>query len=704
MQPSISTSSACRHLNFIGGSKQNLCQIRLLLYRSQRMREHLKRKNKMNLYLSWKLPSQPFCEGFFRFDYRDLLPVLTTTKYPTTIRRKHELLSAVCSVLEHQTRKNSYRNKYKPFVNFFSSTSSNRTSQQSEPTTVTATTSLKMREVDGDKQISGSVESNVTPFWEFGRLWGRGYEIFYDFPEDADALNDDRLDVVHPPIRRIIQVKGSGATDYLQNLVTADLNADKPPEPRKEFDFTPDSFDGVPHNHVVGSQQTPINNRAPFNPQLRPVCFLDHKGRIITDALVWKISTEEYYVDVPATAFDILFQHLKQYKLRKSAVSIIDTTEQMPSAVIFGTLASKGAPQGYHVGIDPRHPSLGMRVLRKLQSEGPTFRNMFKNNKLFPEMPGNYEFVRRVAGIAEGIEITLRVALEANQEYLNAVSFNKGCYLGQELTARVYHTGVVRKRVVPLYLIDTQSEVPLAWSRAYQMQQDRFYKKYTVDELMKLPSRLPRMSVFTAGTIQGIMSGQVPEESLLQHQAESIKITTDPDTTTDGNSFPSVDPEWIQKVTERSEKLMDDMQISCQKGSKIIDKSTGGTIGQVVSVPLRGTIVVLALMRLDVLGLLKGGTWSRTNKILIRPPSNSEDISKSESVSDGTKKVKRETVNSESVDNELEHDVHSLDSSEREFRFLPYLPLWWPDVNVETGKAMKDGDLPFLPDEVKPEE
>ena len=40
--------------------------------------------------------------------------------------------------------------------------------------------------------------------------------------------------------------------------------------------------------------------------------------------------------------------------------------------------------------------------------------------------------------------------LEHNIETLNGVSFRKGCYLGQELTARTYHTGVTRKRLVPI--------------------------------------------------------------------------------------------------------------------------------------------------------------------------------------------------------------------------------------------------------------
>jgi folate-binding protein YgfZ len=40
--------------------------------------------------------------------------------------------------------------------------------------------------------------------------------------------------------------------------------------------------------------------------------------------------------------------------------------------------------------------------------------------------------------------------LEINSDLLKGVSFNKGCYIGQELTARTYHTGVVRKRIMPL--------------------------------------------------------------------------------------------------------------------------------------------------------------------------------------------------------------------------------------------------------------
>ena len=38
------------------------------------------------------------------------------------------------------------------------------------------------------------------------------------------------------------------------------------------------------------------------------------------------------------------------------------------------------------------------------------------------------------------------------------VSFSKGCYLGQELIARTHHTGVIRKRTMPLKILDPKSE------------------------------------------------------------------------------------------------------------------------------------------------------------------------------------------------------------------------------------------------------
>jgi hypothetical protein len=62
-----------------------------------------------------------------------------------------------------------------------------------------------------------------------------------------------------------------------------------------------------------------------------------------------------------------------------------------------------------------------------------------------------YESHRLSLGVAEGAsELSGELPLELNLDALGAISFNKGCYVGQELTSRTHFRGVIRKRAAPI--------------------------------------------------------------------------------------------------------------------------------------------------------------------------------------------------------------------------------------------------------------
>ena len=132
---------------------------------------------------------------------------------------------------------------------------------------------------------------------------------------------------------------------------------------------------------------------------------------------------------------------MRTFLLRKD-VEISDATAEW-EAFSLPSWAAGGLPAEATAVVDPRCNALGYRALAPAGSLEPSADS------------GGYTALRQRLGIAEGTaEITpdKYFPSELNLERLGAVSFTKGCYVGQELTARTHFTGQVRKRVLPCFI------------------------------------------------------------------------------------------------------------------------------------------------------------------------------------------------------------------------------------------------------------
>ena len=193
------------------------------------------------------------------------------------------------------------------------------------------------------------------------------------------------------PDRAIVEVAGADAKTFLDNMITNDLEALQP-------------------------------EGALFAGLLSP------QGKILFDFII-VAEGSGYLLDVAKDQAAALTKRLSMYKLR-AQVSISELTAAQVTAHWPAT------PDG---AVDPRAPDLGCRSISVL----PT---------AFDQAAYDAYHARRIAlGVPEGgkdYAFGDAFAHEALFDQLNGVSFTKGCYVGQEIVARMEHRGTARKRIV----------------------------------------------------------------------------------------------------------------------------------------------------------------------------------------------------------------------------------------------------------------
>ncbi|QQA41557.1 YgfZ/GcvT domain-containing protein [Pelagovum pacificum] len=153
---------------------------------------------------------------------------------------------------------------------------------------------------------------------------------------------------------------------------------------------------------------------------LRYAALLTPQGKYLADFLMLG-QADRILIDVPTAVAPVLMQRLSMYKLRAD-VGI----EETALSVRRGT---GPAPDGAYA--DPRDPALGWRLYGDDGDDGGIDWNAVRVANTIPEA---------------GVELTAdSYILEMGFERLGGVDFRKGCYVGQEVTARMKHKTELRK-------------------------------------------------------------------------------------------------------------------------------------------------------------------------------------------------------------------------------------------------------------------
>ncbi len=203
--------------------------------------------------------------------------------------------------------------------------------------------------------------------------------------------------IAHLPDRGVIAVAGPDRVAFLQGLVSNDVTL------------------AIPGRAVWAALLTP-------------------QGKWLADFFILAHG-EELVLDCERGQVAMLVPRLSRYRLRSQA-TIRDASAEWAVHAAWGGKP----PEAPVVAADPRLPAAGWRVL----APAPLPTNA---------TAAEWDAHRLSLGLPDGsrdLEADKTVLLEAGFDELAGVSWSKGCYMGQELTARTKYRGLVKRRLVPV--------------------------------------------------------------------------------------------------------------------------------------------------------------------------------------------------------------------------------------------------------------
>ncbi len=221
-----------------------------------------------------------------------------------------------------------------------------------------------------------------------------------------------------------IQVNGPEAKDFLQNIVTNDL-------------------------------QKVTNKLTIFSSILTP------QGKYLFEFFILKLKNG-YLIECEKKSTPEIIKLLNFYKLR-SKVDFVDVTNKYVAAVISiekfkeidNTNLSKGNTANYQndmVYIDPRNVKLGAKIISSLKNVNLSIKKL-KLNIVDKKKYYTKSFELGIPQINLDKLKDKIFGIENNLDELNGIDFKKGCYVGQENTSRIKLRNKLRKRILPVQKI-----------------------------------------------------------------------------------------------------------------------------------------------------------------------------------------------------------------------------------------------------------
>ena len=224
--------------------------------------------------------------------------------------------------------------------------------------------------------------------------------------------------------RAILYVNGEDANEFLQNLISNNMN--------KVND----------ENSCFTSLLTP-------------------QGKFLYEFIVVKHKTG-FFIDCEKAQVDGLYKQLNVYKLR-SKVEILNLSNEFVVAAFSynkfltfdGAKSNPGFTLKYRedpIFLDPRNKELGARLIINLEK---LYLSLKKLDLHDTDIEEYYSLSHKLGIIPKDLNKLQNklFGIECNYEELNGIDFKKGCYVGQENTARIKLKNKLSKRLLPIDLI-----------------------------------------------------------------------------------------------------------------------------------------------------------------------------------------------------------------------------------------------------------